>query len=55
MPVTGGEVVGSAGAGEDEESDLDVAKDGELQSLLEQSLAALREGHLAALRVGDPL
>ena len=44
-----------AGAGEDDESDLRVAKDGELLGLLEQPAPALREGHLPARCVVDPL
>jgi hypothetical protein len=50
-----GEVIEAAGAGEDDESDLRVAKDGELLGLLEQPGPALREGHLPARRVFDPL
>jgi hypothetical protein len=49
------EVIQAAGAGEDGEADLGIAKDGELLGLLEQPAAALGEGHLTARRAVDPL
>jgi hypothetical protein len=53
-PGAGG-FIEAAGAGEDDESDLGIAKDGQLLGLLEQPAPALREGHLPVRRVLDPL
>ncbi|KAL6596246.1 hypothetical protein ACP70R_047610 [Stipagrostis hirtigluma subsp. patula] len=50
-----GEVIQAAGAGEDKEANLGVAKDGKLVGLLEQPTPPLRERHLPARRVFDPL
>ena len=50
-----GELVEPACAGEDEHTDLGVAEDGQLPSLLKQSGPPLREGHLPVRLVLDPL
>ncbi|RRT39898.1 hypothetical protein B296_00035408 [Ensete ventricosum] len=49
-----GELVEAAGAGEDDQADLSVTKDGELLGLLQQPVPPLREGHLPAGGVVDP-
>lgn len=54
-PVSAGEVVELAAAGEDDDGDVNVAQHGELLRLLYQSVPALREGHLPATLVFDSL
>lgn len=54
-PVSAGEVVELAAAGEDDDGDVDVAQHGELLGLLYQSVPALGEGHLPAALVFDSL
>ncbi|PON54967.1 hypothetical protein TorRG33x02_300860, partial [Trema orientale] len=50
-----GELVEAAAAGEDDESDIDVAENRELASLFDESIAAFGEGHLATALVLDSL
>ena len=50
-----GELEELAFAREDDESDLGIAKDREIMSLLHKPTAALRECHLARGRILDPL
>lgn len=50
-----GEIVEPAGAGEDDDTDLRIAKNRKLLCFLQQSVASLRESHLTARRVIDPL
>lgn len=55
VPAAATELVEATVAGEDEERDLDVAEDGELPSLLDESAPTLGEGHLPAALVLDSL
>jgi hypothetical protein len=55
IPLAAAELVELAAVGEDDESDLRIAEDGELVRLLEQTVPALGEGHLPVDLVLDPL
>jgi len=47
-------IVDPAGAGEDNKSNLCIAKDGKLPGLLEQPISSLGESHLPARRIVNP-
>ena len=49
-----GEIVEFAGAGEDDDSDFSIAKNGKFLCLFQQSIPPLRERHLSTRRIIDP-
>ena len=55
VPVATTELVELAATGEDEESNLDIAENRELSSLLHQPAPPLRESHLTTTLVLDSL
>ncbi|RRT74377.1 hypothetical protein B296_00032395 [Ensete ventricosum] len=54
-PSTSGEMAEASGGGEHDESDVDVAQDGQLVGLLDEAISTLGEGHLAIGVVLYPL
>lgn len=55
LPSGAGKVVGLAIAGDDNESDFDVAENGKLRSFLHQTFPSFRECDVAAVLVLDSL